>query len=256
MRIFDDNFIDDITSGELTASSESTYLPAANILDPLRDKAWLTDSGTSHTLAIDFGSNQGFTAAAILLKATTTISSVSVDFDDNDSFSSPTNKVIISGAPSFGIGVVTFDTVTERYARININLGSSGQAYVYRAHLGTFWAPDNSQLLNYSMQYIDRSRQMQNGRGDMFTDNKNGQFRVKFNTSYPTEAERENWLLFAQTYGLKKHVFISYDYANYPQTQTLYGKFTKVGLQRLVAAGASPFWKNERWEFEGVREVE
>jgi hypothetical protein len=256
MLFLDDNFIDNVTVGDLTASSESTYLPKDNVLDPLWKKAWLTEAGTAHTLDIDFGTAQGFTAVAILLSATATITSVTADFDDNDSFSSPTTKTIISGAPSFGIGVLTFATVTERYVRITVNLGSSGTASVYRLHLGTYWTPDNPQLLNYDNQYIDRSRQKQNGLGDKFTDNKTGLFRVRFNTSYTTEAERENWLTLAKDYGLKKHLFAAFDYTNYPQTQTLYGKFTRVGRQKLVSAGASPYWKNERWEFEGIREIE
>jgi hypothetical protein len=256
MRIFDENFIDDVGTGDLTESSESTYLPAVNILDPIWTKPWRTAAGTAHTLDIDFTTAQGFTAAAILLDATTAITSVTVGFDDNASFTSPTTKTIISGAPSHGVGVVTFDTVTERYARITINLGSSGVANVYRAHLGTFWAPDNTQLLNYTMEYLDRSVQKQNGYGQRFTDEKTGLWRTKFGTSYTDETERENWVALAKDYGLKKHLFMSYDYTNYPQTQTFYGKFSKVGRQRLVAAGATPYWRNEGWEFEGVREVE
>lgn len=256
MILFDENFINNVDPGDLTESSQETYLPAANVLDPLWTKPWQTEADTAHTLVIDFGSAQNFTAAAILLSATTTISSVTVDFDDNSNFTSPTTKTIISGAPTKGVGALTFDTVTERYARININLASSGVAYVYRAHLGTFWAPDNKQLLNYTLGYMDRSRQSQNGYGDIFTDEKPGKFQAKFNTSYPTESERENWLDLAKNYGLKKHIFVAFDYTNYVQTQTLYGKFTKVGRQRLVAAGASPRWKNEGWVFEGVREVE
>jgi hypothetical protein len=258
MIIFDENFIDDLELVDLTESSEETYLPAENILDPLWSKSWQTTAGTSHTLIMDFGSAKGFTSACILLEATTVISSIVIEFNSSDSWGSPAaTETLASSALTKQISVLKFaSTQTYQYARLVVTLASSGVANVYRIHLGTSFTPYNPQTLGYKVGYIDQSRQSVNGNGARFTDNKTGIFRVRFDTSHVNEVERENWLDLAQIYGLKKHVFIAFEEDVYPETQSLYGKFTKNAENALVASRWNTHWDQKGLVFEGVREIE
>lgn len=257
MIIFDENYLDDIVAADLTASSASAFLPALNILSSNWSKPWRTDAGASHTLEFDFGSAQNYTGAAILLKATTAISSVVVEFSI-DAISWTDSQTIISGAPSFGVGVKTFTQVSsKRYARITITLGSSGVADVFRAHVGTFWEPADKQRINYNFDAIERSELTQNEPGQYFSSTRPVNLRVAFETPPVIETERENWLLLIKDYGRYKNLFITFD-DDYPQTQTLYGKFLQTGRHQLFlpTSGGTRLWFNSGWIFEGVREVD
>ena len=142
IRLFYNNLVD--ASGVvITKSSESSTLPAANVIDDQMTKVWRTGTSTAaEYVSFDLGASTAATAAIIHAHTILVGDSAIIVKGSTDNFSA-SNVTVATFAWSAGTMLITFNSVAYRYWRIAFTKASSGVTRdIGRIFIGTYTSID------------------------------------------------------------------------------------------------------------------
>lgn len=219
----------------LTESSEEDGYPVENLKVPFRTKVWKTDGSTPGTanLVIDHGAATPITVAALVnYNWGAAPSTLDLEFNATDSWGAPSATEAltwVANPDTYGnpnIIIKTFASKNYRYNRLNV-VHSPGDWDLGRIFLGTYFEPARHFRFQHSEQIIDPSYADLTVDGQEHVDmtTKYRERNVKFRTSSYSQ-----YRLFQQMIneiGLSQDCIIAFDYDNYPNEQTIYGKIKK-----------------------------
>ena len=115
-EIYSDNLLAQST---ITASSENLLFPLANLKDPRRSKVYRSTSSTA-SIVLDFNETSEVDSFFMMSdkKNGFGVSTVTLQFNGTNSWSSPASTETIEFSQTFGVGFKEFTTVSYRFCRI------------------------------------------------------------------------------------------------------------------------------------------
>ena len=167
-EIYHDNLIDQST---ITASSENLLFPLSNINDPRRSKVYRSTSNTAN-IVIDFNETSEVDSFVIVAdkRSGFGFSTISLEFNATDEWTSPAATESITFSTQFGIGINEFAT-THSYRFCRIVLTSSlGYCELSKIFLGKKMNLGRSINFGWTIKDNELSTKQSNRYGQVFTD--------------------------------------------------------------------------------------
>ncbi|MDF1592586.1 MAG: hypothetical protein P1P89_13810 [Desulfobacterales bacterium] len=240
IRFFWQNLFD---LAALTASSQDADFPAANLQNPLRTKVYKTAGATPGTanLVIDHLTAKPVTAIILAnYDWAGAPGTLNLEFNAADAWGAPSATEALTwvatpdtyGNPNVIIKV--FASKSYRYNRLNV-VYSPGAVptdwQLGRIFLGTCFEPINHYDFDGEESIVDPSFIGESVGGQQLVDEIT-KYRTK-SFDFPAETLAQ-WLLFQQMFnsvGYSRDLFVAFDFDNYPNALTMYGKFTSLRQQ-------------------------
>lgn len=123
-------------SGTVTASSEATGYFKENAYDWRGDDILLFDSGTTHTLTVDYGSAVSVDVFCLAYHNLGTLGATVTIRYSTDNFAADDNVLVTLSPSDDRVIFKPMTSTLKRYWRIQIALGAAGQPYIGQALLG------------------------------------------------------------------------------------------------------------------------
>jgi len=248
-----------LDSATLTASSEATGFPASNLKNPFRTKYWKTAGGTAGTaqLVIDSGAGTPPPVNAIALTGypdwLAAPGTLQMEFNATDSWGSPSKTETLTWVapttPGGNKGTIIkklSETHSYRYKRLSV-VNAPGDWNLGRLFVGSYFEPARDYAWGYEEEVVDPSMISPTIGGQDHADEIERYRIIRVNGLIQTQAQ---WVLYQamiNAVGIRKELFVAFDYASEAAERTLYGKFTKVpAIQR-------PFYFDYDFEFTEAR---
>ncbi len=142
---------------ELTASSETSSLPASNVQDPRPTRVWRTSGAASESLVLDLGTARSVSMAALLEHNLTAEATVTLQANSSDSWGSPPLEESLGWHS--GLIVEFFEAAEYRYWRLVIADGGNADGYVQigRVWLGGYFQPARDFSKDFTVRRVDPS---------------------------------------------------------------------------------------------------
>jgi len=227
-----DNLLDSAT---LTASSAATGFPANNLKNPFRTKYWKTAGATAGTatLVINHGSAKVVNAIALTgypdwaaapgtLKMEYGDDGVTYAEHDDLTWVAPTTP---GGNKGTIIAKVTAQN--HQYNRLSV-VNAPGDWQLGRLFVGSYFEPARDYGRGYEEEVVDPSLISQTIGGQDHADEKERYRIIRVGGVILTQAQ---WVLYqamVNAVGVRKELFVAFDYTNDAAERTLYGKFSKL----------------------------
>lgn len=243
LRFFWDNLLDSAT---LTASSENSQEDGSvdNLLNTLRSKYWETAGVTPGTanLVIDLGSAQAVKAVILSDYPDWAVAPGTLDFEmhTSDSWGSPdftenlTDDFAASPDTYRDRNVICkcITETTKRYCRLNV-VNSGGDWRLGRMFIGPYFEPTQQIRSEIDDSFSEFSVLDSSPSGAYFSDEVDeGRVRsFSFKTTSYTQKKLFDKMF--NTVKKSKPLFISFDYTNYPNSETMYGRFQSYKISRV-----------------------
>lgn len=123
--------------------------------------------------------------------------------------------------------IKTFSEKKYLYARLNV-VYATDDWDLGRIFLGTYFEPDSNYISTWSHDFIDPSMISQTIGGQDHVDELEQFRRLGFSFMIKTQAQWELFQKMINIVGIRKDLFIAFDYDNEPEEMTIYGKFTSL----------------------------
>lgn len=123
-------------SGTVTASSEATGYYKENAYDWRGDDILVFNSGTAHTLTVDYGAAVTVDCFCLAYHNLGTIGATITVRYSVDNFAADDNVLLTLGPATNGVIFVPMTSTHKRYWRVQIDLASAGQPYIGQVLLG------------------------------------------------------------------------------------------------------------------------
>jgi hypothetical protein len=226
-----------LDSATLTASSEAAGFPADNLKIPFRTKTWKTAGATAGTaqLVINHGSAKAVNAIALTgYDWTAAPGTLVMQFNATDSWGAPSateTLTWVSGTtPGGNKGTIIAklaNTRTYQYNRLSV-VNAPGDWNLGRLFVGSYFEPARTYGWGYEEGVIDPSLISQTIGGQDHADEIERYRVIRCNGIITTQAQ---WVLYQamlNTVGIRKEIFVAFDYTGEPIERTVYGKFSKL----------------------------
>lgn len=233
----------DLTATTITAGSENTDLPAANVRHPHRTKVYRTGtSAAGEWIKFDFGSAKTV-QAVILLDHTLTGSdtSIKVQANTSDSWTAPP----VDQAMTYNAGTIAYyfsDLQTYQWWRIIFTKSAAGQTRdIGRVFLGPYYEAVRSfRHGSLKVTPIDLSETDRSLGGQTFSEIKSIYHKVEGEIGNIADAQNTQMAALATACGTHTPWFLSVDNANKPYDLLYYGKTEKLSTrnEEMILAGA------------------
>jgi len=148
------NFAD---AAELTASSETTGLPATNLLDPRPTRVWRTSGAASENLVLDLLTAESVSLAALLEHNLTSDATLTLQANSSDAWEAPPLEESL--AWHGGLIVKFFAAAEYRYWRLLIADAGNPDGFIQlgRIWLGGYFQPSRDFGKDFSLRRVDPS---------------------------------------------------------------------------------------------------
>ncbi len=237
MQFLYNNLLDSAT---LTASSAATGFPANNLKNPFRTKTWKTAGATVGTanLLINHGSAKAVDAIALTgypdwLVAPGTLV---MEFNATDSWGAPsateTLTWVAPTTPGGNKGTIIKKlaaTRTYQYNRLSV-VNAPGDWNLGRLFVGPYFEPLQTYGYGYEEEVVDPSMLSQTIGGQDHADEIERYRIMRCSGIIKTQAQ---WVLYQamnNAVGIRKELFVAFDYTGDVAERTIYGKFSKLPI--------------------------
>lgn len=230
----------------LTASSEAVGFAATNVQNPFRTKVWRTAGVTPGTanLVINHGSPKSVTCVALTgYNWASAPGTFVLQFNDADAWGAPavTETLTWSVSPTANgnkaVIVKTFTSHLYQYNRLNV-VYATGDWDLGRIFLGTYFQPTKSYSPGWTQEMSDDSVKLRTIGGQGHIDEIEQYRKVNFGAVIATQAQWESYQTMFNSVGMRKDLFIAFDYTNEANEMTIYGKFANLPGMTQYASSA------------------
>lgn len=152
MRIAYDNYIDDLASTVITASTTATGYPVTNVQDQRLSTEFRTSATTApQTVVMDFTTAKTMSVAAIINHNFTSSATVSIQANTSNSWGSPATSKTITYSANMMLNF--FTDVSYRWWRFSISDAGNPDGYLSmgRLWLGTYITVEPSSLEDFQV---------------------------------------------------------------------------------------------------------
>lgn len=240
-----------VDSATLTASTEATGFPVENIQSPLVAKVWKSAGSPAGTanVVFDLGTAQAINCVAIAgYTWTVAPTTLNLEFNNADVWGAPAvvEALTWSANPTANgnKGIITkiFTTLTYRYVRLNIVYAGSDWD-IGRIFLGTYFEPtyNYNYFDGHDVEFVDPSIINETIGGQEYVDELDMYRKIAFECKAITQTQFEAFQTMINMVGIRKPLFIAFDYDNEPNEMTLYGKFTSLPKSKKIFTHTLPF---------------
>ena len=226
-------------SATLLDSSEATGFVAENVQNPFRTKVWRTAGATAGTatLRIDHGAAKAVNCVALAgYNWASAPGTLNLEFDDDSAFGSIDHTETLTWAANptangnYGIIIKTFTSHSNQYNRLNVVHSPGGTPTDWdlgRIFVGTYFEPTIQYISEGVGQgFIDGSYIGRTADGQEHIDEVTIRRQKTFSFIITTQAQWELFQKMINHVGKFKDMFVAFDYDNYPDEMTWYGKLT------------------------------
>ncbi len=225
-------------SATLTESSQATGFPVENLQNPFRTKVYRTagtPAGTAN-IVIDHGMSKAINCIALTgynwISAPSTLTlEFSVAYPAFTPVGADTQILTWAASPTTNgnkaVIIKTFASKNYQYNRLNV-VYAPGDWDLGRVFLGTYFQPTRNYLADWSMDFIDPSLGMVTIGGQDHFDELEGYRPFSFSFLISTQAQFESFQAMINQVGIRKDLFIAFDYDSEPDELTVYGKFAQL----------------------------
>ena len=242
-----DNLLDSATVTASSTGGESTGFPVTNLQHPFRTKVWRTSTGSAKA-TINLGSAQKVTSVALANYNWTSTgpSTLDLEFATSSGFSTGstalpntikhTESLAYSSNPTANGNkaciVKTFTSQAYQWVRLNV-VSSATDWDIGRMFLGPHFAPTDNYRIDWSEDLIDPSFISVSVGGQEHVDEIEKYRALVFNIPVKTQAQWELFQKMCNDVGIRKDLFVAFDYDSEPNEMTIYGKLTQIpGMNR------------------------
>ena len=241
-----DNLFDSAT---LTASTEDSSFPATNLQHSFKTKVWTTDNAGTANLVIDYGSATSVTAVVLIgYDWGSAPGTLDMEFNATDAWGAPSATEAltwVADPDAYGnvnVIIKTFSALNYRYNRLNV-VHAPGDWNLGRIFIGNYFEPTRTYRDHYEYPIIDPSYIQQTVSGQKHVDEITKYRRKSVEFFIETYAQMRLFQTLFNNAGYGKDIFASFDYSNYPNNDTLYGKIvsSKISYKNLYWSATLTF---------------
>ncbi|MCD6451258.1 MAG: hypothetical protein J7L64_02665 [Acidobacteria bacterium] len=229
----------DLTGTNLTASSEVSTLPVANLRHPFRTLVWRTTGCAEEYVVVDFGSPYSVKAVSFINHNLTSNAVIKLQANSSDSWDNPPFETTLT--PHKETIIKCFDAQNYRYWRLWIQDSGNPSGYIEigRLYLGSYFEPSRNFVYGWEYRIIDPSRIDASEGGQEFADIEDNYrvIYVAFGAGMITEEDKEEYERMLAYCGRSRDLFIALDYENHPNDWTFYGKFVNTDFSFKNSVG-------------------
>lgn len=208
MNIFYDNLID-YSGVVITPSSENASLPAVNVANEAKTKAWRTGATLgSEFVTFDLGSAKVVTSAILLNHNLTASDSVLEVRYSTDNFAASNN---LAGDFTYSSGVMlkTFGAISARYWRIGFAKSAAAQTRdIGRIFLGPYVVTAKPDFTGYKRGKEDLSLKLKSVGGQEYCEIRNKRRILNLEFEGITNTESDQFLTLENSVGIHTSFFL------------------------------------------------
>lgn len=243
VRFAYDNRVDYATT-TITATTESSTLPASNLKNHLRTKVYRTgNTVTDEAIVFDFGSAYSVSFIAILNHTlTASDSNVRLEANTSNSWGTPAFTQNLTRVP--GPISAFFTSQSYQFWRLAFTKSAASETRdIGRIFLGTYYEVDQD-IGNeaITIQDNDLSRQGRAIGGQTYSDVRGRYDTVSINFKLISHAQHEQFRTIARTVGTHTPFFLILDYAQEPEDWLYYVKFRRLQSHKATVLGGVYYW--------------
>jgi hypothetical protein len=148
MRVTYPNYIDNLISSNIIASSALTDFPAVNVTDQRLSTLWKTDASTTQSIVFDLGSALPVTTIAVLGHNLTSSTTINVYANTSNSWSSPAYSTTLT----WNSDIILKFIPSKSYQYWKIEFIGQGNLEIGRIWLSNYLTINPSSLLDFTVE--------------------------------------------------------------------------------------------------------